>query len=425
MTKTAAFICPPLQGHINPMSAIAYKLKERNINVLFIGLLDAAKYLEEFKFIPIGKEVFPKGSIKKITKKMAKLKGFLMARVWQSKFSNKWSDVVCNELPAIIEREEIDFIICDQLEAATALVADHLKILFITVCNAMTIVMHEIIPPFFVSWDYKTTERRLKTNRGFYTVTKYILNYDTRVVEKWRKKWGMPERNGMKRHFAYSTVATLCQQTKSLEFPLTEINKDWCYCGPFRNGFSSSYPMPNLPNDNIKNVYISLGSILGSRYRLLKKCAKACKTQGLRPIIVHAGLLNSKKVKKLEKIALLFDYLKQPDIFKDCEILISHCGLNTALDALTYGRPIIAIPIGIEQGAIATKLKRAGCAIVLKRSTKKKIQNALSELLSNPQYIENSRSIMEEINSAGGTEKAVDIIYNIVQEKPEKYVEVK
>jgi hypothetical protein len=32
---------------------------------------------------------------------------------------------------------------------------------------------------------------------------------------------------------------------------------------------------------------------------------------------------------------------------------------------------------------------------------------------------------MEEINTAGGTEKAVDIIYNIMQQKAEKYLEVR
>ncbi len=398
------------------MSAIAYGLKNKNLTIKFIGVLDAADYINnEFNYIPIGKEIFPKGSIEKITLKMAKRKGMRMGRVWQSKFANKWSDLVCRELPEILERESIDFIVCDQLEPAVALVADYKKTQFITICNAMAIVMDLTYPPFFTSWDYKITDFRLKINKGFYQVADFLLKRDTRNLEKWRKEWGMPKRGGMKRYFAHSEFATLSQQTKSLEFPLTDINKGWFYCGPFRSNGLLPYIKPDLPKDEITNVYISLGSIQGSRFKLLKKCVQACNTLGLRAIVVHAGLLKEEKIKELQKIALVFDYVKQPEIFEDCKILISHCGLNTALDALSYGRPIIAIPIGIEQGAIATKLKRIGCALVIKKPTKKNLQKALSELLSNPEFVENCQLIKEEIEISGGTEKAVDIIYNFIK----------
>jgi MGT family glycosyltransferase len=426
MKDIIAFLCPPLQGHINPMSAIAYGLKEKDENVVikFIGLPDITKHVKQFNFVPIGEKAFPKGSIKKITRKMVKFKGLLMGRVWQRKFANKWSEVVCNELPDIIHRENIDFIVCDQLEAAVALVADFLEIPFITVCNAMAIVMDITIPPFFVSWDYKITGKRLEINEAFYKVADYILKHDTRALEEWRQKWGLPEREGMKRYFAHSEVATLCQQTRLIEFPLTEINDEWYYCGPFRNNNLLKYSHPPIPRDSIKNVYISLGSILGSKYRLLNKCAKACKSLGLRPIIAHAGLLKERRIRKLQRIALIFDYVRQPDIFNECEILISHCGLNTALDALSYGRPIIAIPFGIEQGSIATKLERAGCGVILKRPTKRKIKNALSEILSKPHYIKNAQNIRDEIHSAGGTDKAVEVIYENIQKKLEKVHEI-
>ncbi|MFX1452011.1 MAG: glycosyltransferase, partial [Promethearchaeota archaeon] len=348
---------------------------------------------------------------------MAKRKGLWMGRVWQSKFTNKWSKVVCEELPRILQREKIDFIICDQLEPAVALVADYLGIPFVTICNAMAIVMHETYPPFFTNWDYDVSERRLNINKGFYKIANFLLNRDTHILEKWRKKWGMPERIGMKRYFAYSTLATISQQTKSIEFPLTEINADWYYCGPFRTNGLLPYSKPKLPKDEITNVYISLGTIQGARFKLFKKCAEACNELGVRAIIVHAGLLEEKKIKELEKIAIVYDYVKQPDIFDDCEILISHCGLNTALDAMSYGRPIIAIPIGIEQGAIATKLKRIGCAIVVKKPNKKNLKQALSEVLSNAEYKEKCQLIKKEIESSGGTERAVEIIYNLINNK--------
>jgi len=415
MGYNVAFVCPPLQGHINPMSAIAHGLKNRGLNVKFIGLLDAMNYIRDFDLIIIGNKEFPKSSIFKITQKMSKHNGMRMGRIWQSRFANKWSDVVCKELPQIIEDEKIDFIICDQLEPAVALVADHLKIPFITICNAMAIVMDLTLPPFFVSWDYDISERRLTINNGFYMIADLILKHDTRILEKWRKLWNMPERHGMRRYFAHSDLAILSQQTESLEFPLTQVNKDWFYCGPFRNHYGFSYERIFLPKDDVNNVYISLGSIQGSRYKLLKKTAKICNELGLKAIIAHAGLLKESNIKKLKKHALVYDYVKQPDIFEECKFLISHCGLNTALDALSYGRPIVAMPIGIEQGAIATKLKRVGCAAVVKRKRKRNIKKAILSVISDPEYTNNSIRIMREIKNSGGTEKAINEIIKLIE----------
>ncbi|TXT59486.1 MAG: putative Glycosyltransferase, MGT family [Promethearchaeota archaeon] len=410
MKNKIAVICPPLQGHINPMSVIAYELKQNNRNIFFIGLLDIREYIQEFQFIPIGTQVFPKNSIPKITKKMARLKGLRMGRYWQSKFANKWSEIVCEQLPEILKHNHIDIIICDQLEAAVALVADKLKIPFITVCNAMAIVMDNTIPPFFTSWSYKTTDTRLNLNEAFYKVADFILKHDTRALEEWRKKWDMPTREGMNRYFAVSPLLTLCQQSPSLEFPRTKINRDWYYCGPFRNSTLSPYPNPNLSNEERKFVYVSFGSLLGSRFRLLKKCIKISHHLGLEPVIAHAGLLKKKEVKKLQKYAHVYEYVKQPEIFNQCDLLISHCGLNTVLDALSYGRPILALPIGIEQGAIATKLKRVGCALIVKRKWKRKIRKTLSELLSNPEYVKNALSLKKEIENAGGEQRALELI---------------
>jgi UDP:flavonoid glycosyltransferase YjiC (YdhE family) len=408
-----AFVCPPLLGHINPMKSIAQCLDRKKFHIIFIGVLDIAKYFEKLKYIeyiPLGAAQFPLGSIQKIIERMSKLKGIRMGRLWQSQFTKKWSEVVCRDLRFILEWKEIDFIICDQLEPAIGLVADYLNIPFITICNAMAIIMDLSLPPFFTRWDYKITKRRLVINEGFYKVAEFILKRDTKVLEYWRKKWGMEERNGMRRYFAYSDIATLSQQTKSLEFPLTDINKNWHYCGPFRTNGTLDYPKLEIPKDNVKNVYISLGSMQGSRYKLLKKCVNSCLSVGARPLVVHGGLLDNKKIKKLKTKALVFDFLKQPEIFEVCEVLISHCGLNTGLDALSYGRPIIAIPLGIEQGAIATKFKRAGFAIICKRPKKRKLKKALIEILSNSKYQERSQLLKFEIKNSGGVEKAVEII---------------
>jgi len=411
MTKIA-MICPPLEGHLNPMKSIAYLLLEKGIEPVFIGIIDASDKVNDFEHIIIGKQVFPRGSLELVLREITRSRGFKMGRVWQKKFLHNWSKVVCKELPTVLERNNIDLMVIDQLDPASALVADKCKIKFITACNAMAIVLHRDIPLFFTSYDYteKPSYIRHIWEKWMLIFTNLILKKDTKILNKYRKKWNMEKRIGMNRYFAMSKIATFSQQSPLLEFPLTDINKNWAYCGPIRNTQTTNYDLPVVPKDDIKNVYISLGSIQGSRLDLLMETAKNCKEMGLRPIIAHAGRLDKNHIQDLEKYALVFDYIKQPEIFEICDFLISHCGLNTVLDALSFGRPIIAIPLGIEQAAIATKITRTGSGIMLKRFSRKNIQKAIIEITSNLEYSLNAKRIQKDIELSGGAKRAANII---------------
>ena len=410
--KKVAMICPPLQGHLNPMKSIAYLLLEKGIEPVFIGIIDSSDKVNDFEHITIGMQVFPKGSLELILKEITQSRGFKMGRIWQKEFLLKWSKVVCEELPTVLESLNIDLMVIDQLDPASALVADKCDIKFITACNAMAIVLHRNIPLFFTSYDYTENPSywRYIWEKWMLIFTNRILKNDTKILNKYRKKWDMGKRIGMDRYFAMSKIATFSQQSPLLEFPLTEINEKWAYCGPIRNVQATNYDLPVVPKDDVKNVYISFGSIQGSRFELLKETAECCKELGLRPIITHAGRLERNQIQELEEYALVFDYIKQPEIFEMCEFLVSHCGLNTVLDALSLGRPIIAMPLGIEQAAIATKVTRTGSGIRIKRFNKKNIKNALIKITSNPEYSLNAKRIQRDIELSGGAKRAANII---------------
>jgi len=410
--KKIVMICPPLQGHLNPMKSIAYLLLEKGIKPVFIGIADSSNLIDNFEHFIIGKKAFPKGSLEIVLRKISQSRGVRMGRMWQKIFLNKWCKVVCEELPSILEHLNADLMVIDQLDPASALVADKCNIKFITACNAMTIVLHRDIPLFYTSWDYtdKPSYFRDVLQKWMLIFTDLILKNDNRILEKYRRKWNMDKRIGMNRYFAMSKIATFSQQSPLLEFPLTDINKNWNYCGPIRSTKVTNYNLPLISKDDVINVYISLGSIQGSRFKLLKKTAKSCKELGLRPIIAHAGRLEKNQIRDLEEYALVFDYVKQPDIFDMCDLLISHCGLNTVLDALSFGRPIIAMPLGIEQAAIATKVTRTGSGIRIKRFSRKNIKKAIMEITSNPEYRLKAELIKMDIKKCGGSKRAVNII---------------
>jgi len=64
------------------------------------------------------------------------------------------AEMLFREAPTAIESAGIEVLILDQITAAMATVADHLKRPFITVCNALPVNREPGVPPYFTAWAY-------------------------------------------------------------------------------------------------------------------------------------------------------------------------------------------------------------------------------------------------------------------------------
>jgi zeaxanthin glucosyltransferase len=71
------FISMPLAGHLNPMTALARKLRSRGHEVVFIGVPDAGPYVRAagLPFVPYCEEEFPEGFGAKALAPISKLHG--------------------------------------------------------------------------------------------------------------------------------------------------------------------------------------------------------------------------------------------------------------------------------------------------------------------------------------------------------------
>ncbi len=93
-------------------------------------------------------------------------------------------------------------------------------------------------------------------------------------------------------------------------------------------------------------------------------------------------------------------------------LAVTHAGFNTVLDALSFGVPILALPLAFEQPATASRLARAGVARVVRPLTARpaRLRKAIEALLGEPGYRSACAAVAAEIASAGGVRKAADIL---------------
>jgi MGT family glycosyltransferase len=102
----------------------------------------------------------------------------------------------------------------------------------------------------------------------------------------------------------------------------------------------------------------------------------------------------------------------QLELLKRASLCITHAGLNTALEALAQGVPMVAIPIGYEQPGIAARIAHHGAGefVELGDLTVERLSELIQRVLTNPAYLERARYFQHVIAQTHGLDVAADLI---------------
>jgi zeaxanthin glucosyltransferase len=113
---------------------------------------------------------------------------------------------------------------------------------------------------------------------------------------------------------------------------------------------------------------------------------------------------------------VVVEYAPQLELLARATLTITHAGLNTVMQSLMFGVPMVAIPIAHDQPAIAARVAQSGAGKVvpLDRLTPDTLRSAVEEVLSNASYRQNARRLEQAIRQAGGVEAAATIVENIL-----------
>jgi MGT family glycosyltransferase len=93
-------------------------------------------------------------------------------------------------------------------------------------------------------------------------------------------------------------------------------------------------------------------------------------------------------------------------------LTLTHAGLNTVLDSLTCGVPLVAVPITYEQPAIASRVAWccAGRVIPFSKLNAQRLRAAIEQVLTDSSYKLNAQRVRASIEEAGGVKRAADLI---------------
>ncbi len=180
------------------------------------------------------------------------------------------------------------------------------------------------------------------------------------------------------------------------------FSNKYCFVGPAIRPIET--PIEKTEN---KTVYISLGTIVNNP-TFYEDCIEALGNTNYQVIIaLGANELNSNNLPSNIQIYKRVDQMAALSI---ADVFISHCGMNSASEALYFEVPILLYPQNPEQGAVAIRTEELGAGLMLKSATKEDILKGVNELLSNTKYKNAAKEISTSFKNSGGAEKAREFL---------------
>lgn len=397
-------IAPPLRGHYAPLCVLAETLIGRGHSVTFVHQEEARQLVDApgAAFAAIGNSEPP---LEQWTGPMARIRHLLDLRGTMNRMRGL-TTMICNEAPATLQRIGADAVIADQLEPAGGMIADFLGLPFVTVATALPINREPGVPPPFVSWRYDPSPKGVRRNKGGWIVTDGLMRaIDTNVAAN-----AVRLRIGRRSRIedCFSPLLQLTQLSSAFDFPRTELPPSFHYVGPFRRAASDEFLLP--PTDGRPTAYATLGSIQGSRSGLFARIADACDRTGVRLVIAHGGK-GGKELRSLPGNPLVFDWVPQDAVLRQVDLVIGHAGMNTSLDALLHGIPMIVAPLTFEQPGIAARIVRSGAGLMIRPTAPaRSFQSAIRHVLDDPSFKANAMKQAGGLRTAGGVSRAAELI---------------
>ncbi len=294
--------------------------------------------------------------------------------------------------------------------------ADLLNLPFITVCCALMLNLEVGVPPFNTNWSYSPAWWAKLRNHFSYELLARLARPILQTVAERRQKWNLPPY--IHPNDPFSKLAQICQQPPEFEFPRQHLSPFFHFTGPYARPDSrepASFPFEQLTGQPL--IYASMGTLQNQLSGVFEKIAQACVGLDAQLVIALGGGSNPASLPNLPGSPLVVGYAPQLELLQRATLTITHAGMNTALESLSNGVPMVAIPIANDQPGVAARIAWTGTGevITLPKLTSARLQVAVKKVLAEDSHKQNAVRLQAAIRRAGGVSRAADIVERVAQ----------
>ncbi|MGB8030952.1 MAG: glycosyltransferase [Terracidiphilus sp.] len=415
MARLGAF-CFPGTGHLNPLTALARRLQQRGHTVIVFGIADVESRVKGagIDFCLIGQSDYPLGTLQKLDQRLGEMTGVEVLRFTMGRVCNTARMVLRDGLEAV-RNANLDALLVDEADMANN-IAECLGLPFVSLALIPPMVNDNRFPPFYFGWSgSQRWWSRLRNEIAIRVLTR-VAKPIFAVVNEYRVAWGLNV--GRVPGEGLSKLAQIAQLPRALEFEIDPPPPHLYYTGPFVD--AAQRPPIDFPWDRLDGrplIYASLGTLQNQSREKFRMIADACAGLNVQLVMSLGGGLDREQLGTLSGDPLVVNYAPQLDLVTRASVVITHAGLNTVLESLSEGVPLVCIPLGNDQPGVAARVKARGAGVVVhpRRVNAKRLRSAVRAILENDSYRLAARRIQAAMAQIDGLEQAADIVEDVLK----------
>ena len=403
------------------MTALARRLQQRGHSVVLFGIADVEARVKAagIEFSLIGEKDYPPGTLQELDFHLSQLHGLASFRFTLERIANT-ARLVLRDGPEAARHAKVEAFLIDEADFGGN-VADYLGLPRISIAISPPMVWDNRIPPYLLPWTagngFFNRLRNEIAMRFLARVASPILT----IVNQHRKAWGLKPQ--LKWAEALSTLAQVAQMPAALEFdiPMRDRHPLLHYTGPFVD--PQQRPPIDFPWDRLDGrplVYASLGTLQNGSEHIFRTIAEACASLPVQLVISLGAGLDQERLGILSGDPIVVKYAPQLELIKRSTIVITHAGINTALESLAEGVPLVCIPIGNDQPGVAARVAARGAGVVVPRHklNARRLHTAVRTVFECDSYRSAAKKLQASMQQIDGLGRAADIIEDALKLGP-------
>lgn len=388
--KKFVFIVPPFDGHVNPTLSIGKELLKRKHEVAWISADAKLKdKLPDGGILRLIPHDFDEKSIKELRNE--KLKGVSVQGIESLKILYEVDLIPLNQfllegITHFLNNYRPDIVIYDYQLFAGAVAAAKLAIPYVASVTAPASIKAFDALPKLHEWE-----------------NEQIINF--------QRKNGMASEKRVDEQAALVLV-----YTSRLLFGEKALPDFYHFVGPVLKERPASYDFDWKRFESMKNrpcILVSLGTTFAHEEQqpFFQKVIEALKGENLTVVMVSDPAL----YEDIPDNFIVQKRVPQLELLPHLQLVVSHAGQNTVSETLSWGIPLVLLPIAFDQSQVASEVVRleAGIRMKFKRFKKEDLKNAIDEILGNEKYAENAKKIQTSFIKAGGVDRCANLLENI------------
>lgn len=415
------FASQAIDGHFNPMTGVAMKLKERGHDVRwYTGPVFGGKLRElGIPFFPFKRAIEHRAdNLFELYPERARLKGpraigFDGEKIFASNISNFFED-----LRDLNQYFPFDALVVDSSMFVQRLVA-HLMgkpvVSFVVIPNMES---DPLVPPLFFGFrpPRNPAEKVLQASAGLLS-DKVILRPASQSYRRQHTFYGQEvPKGGRLTDEPYRCSAAIIQAgTLSLDFPRRHNNPRVHYVGallPYRR--PDETPQEPLPRGYATTIVVTQGTVDNAdQNKLIKPALEALKDMDALVIVATGGRGTTELRDRYPQPNIhIRDYADFAAVFESTDVFVTNGGFGGVQLALSKGVPLVVSGINEGKSDVNARVDFAGAGIDLRTESPspEQIRTAVRSVLSDPKWKIRAQQMQQDFARHHPAQAAAEVV---------------